>query len=202
MKLLVVYRHEGRGSSCSVEIFTKESFIEYFVDYTEIEDGEDEDDVLDRREHQAIELFDGSADELMGYMDHESDYNISAGVIHVSRDDKWLILFDPNSSACYSNRIDVIPREADCDQYVKDHYFESPDRTKKEGNEELLRTILGQPLDWDGQTSYQCMFKKEFTSDFWGWADGSRDDEPFLGEGDTLTHGITRLDLDSLGIFE
>lgn len=208
-QLLVVYRHKGRGSSCHVEIYTHDDFISHHLDYLDLDSGE-EDDMTTRQARLTAEQIWVDQDHLVSYMEEQSDYAITAGIVTVTPQDQWLILFDLDSPACHRGYIDVIPRGIDCDRYVKDHYIDTQiplrwTETDKIEYQHRLHEVLSKPLDWINRTSYAGLLMHDVTSEFWGWSDGAEEGEPFLGQCDEansmrLTHGLTRYNLDHLGL--
>lgn len=209
VKLLVVCDHSGRGSHCNITIYTRKDFIDFYTNNMEISDFDGVDEEIQSAIKKCEKIWDND-DELLTYHEQLSDYNIVMGIVHVTKNNKWLVLFDLDTPATYNNQIDIIDRNTDCDQYVRDHYFISMTDIDDDSNIDDDSGIIHQnikmawetPLEWDNEKSYYGVIKRQYCSEFWGWADGCREDEPFLGEGYTLIHGITRIDLDQLNLYD
>ena len=226
IKVLVVYYYNGQDSAYKIDIYTEQMFIEYFTDETYIMCDEpntrewnavntcgiirselsrarcvrDLTSPSAAQVKQARELFENHDDDLFKYMNSQDDRNISAGIAHVSLNDKWLILFDVDTFAFRDHRIDVIPYNVDCDQFVRDHYFEKLDKIEEKRE---------RALDWSGKTDYRDVLKDEYIMGnasrpgCGAICDPQRDIDSSLGEGNTVrrAHCITRLNLDNTAIF-
>ena len=198
-KLVVVYTHEGRGTtSCNVDVYTKKTWITRCRQYNQRRV-----DKKDRISLQKMESMWNNDAQLKDFFNTDY-YELFGGSLNVTQDDQWLIIFDPDSTASqFQRRIDRVKKGVDLDTYVKLHYME--DHYEDAEDYPLTKDqwiIPSGPLDWTAETTYHC-FKTEYCSSFWGWADGHDEDEPFLIDytAGFRGFGLLRYNLDVLNLW-
>ena len=180
-KLLVVARHEGRGSCAEYSVLTSpEDLLKFLRPAITCEPervvaalrGWDRDD--DR------ELTRGAT----------VDWVFVLGVARVTAEDKWLIIPDPLSDAAVEGELGVVKRGEDLDAAVKSRYMgivRQPTRriTTQKGATATATSwnwkIPSGSSDWSGETSYSCIRGRYCCGD-WNIADGSSGYEPNLLE--------------------
>lgn len=188
-KHVILIHHTGRGSKFYPKLYNVTECKELFRLSTE----------------EAETLFKGN-------MDINTDDVYCYGFVDISPDDRWLVLFDPTSEAGSKGECCLIKDGEDVDQYVIDNCMYDNFRHTEEWldadgwlDTDALETHLKRcgapvkPLDWCCGKTY-CCIKEKYTSEFWGWADGHNEDEPFLVDFSAgySGYGIMRLDLHNM----
>jgi hypothetical protein len=197
-KLLVLFTHKGRGSNYyGIQIYTEQTFVGTSAKKKPI--WEDE--------------------HLLEQYCNKFDYKIFMGIIHVSPEDHWLVLFDADSAAIHEYIL--VKDHEDIDTIVKKQCMEAKDEEEIENLQgcrsgyiqshsqyikyvpEAVWKVPNEktPLDWTAHTNYNCI-KHHYSSAYWSWADGHDDFEPYLIDysENIRGYGIMRVDLHTMNL--
>ena len=164
MRCVLVQVHHGRGTTCcKLRLYTRESFVEELT--TE--------PTFHKHKHTPAEAH---RIWTTGIEDHYrcNDTQVLSGDLEITTDHRWLVVFDLDTY----QPAQLISRNVDLDEYVQTHYL--CEFISGDPDELPNRPRPDRPLDWTASQSYCGHIEPRYASEFWGWADGSSDDDPFL----------------------